>query len=423
MVRFINQIWHAFRQTLFLFAFAISFWILAYLFYSTDFRYYYYAKTDSEFLQRFENYATTSLSALKQARLWLKHNKYYEKRVLFNQSNENSLCIGVLYKKRISIGNLYQPLVTITSLLTRIKLKYQDRVRISVINVENNTNNELDLIRGIIHIVPLSLNASLLKTISHYEKVKETYDYINTMKYYSENYNSTCKHVLLIEDDSVVCKDWYYKIQYALEYINKNGRKWYCLKLFTSFRYYDWVTHPFTLFMSILKIFGFYIFEYLVVTRLLYFYKSKINLIFAKLFLMANSILLIFFLNCASISPLGYGVKTFTLGFNAVANLYPMSVLDKLATFFYSNLQNFQQSFEPKDIVVKRFKNLYNYDEYILEPAMFQHLGLQSSMSYSKIDLNNIRNVQYSQRVFQSYSFMKEYNRETIEFDPNYWVS
>ena len=75
-------------------------------------------------------------------------------------------------------------------------------------------------------------------------------------------------------------------------------------------------------------------------------------------------------------------------------------------------------SFLPKDLLLKEFKNEFRLKEYIVEPAVFQHVGLQSSFSQRLFDKFNIFKVQY--RPFQSYSFNKEYLRPIV-FDPNYW--
>ena len=96
-----------------------------------------------------------------------------------------------------------------------------------------------------------------------------------------------------------------------------------------------------------------------------------------------------------------------------------MSVLPQLLNFIQFSVDNLQY-FEPKDILMKKFKKKYGFKEYIIEPALFQHLGLQSSMSLRRIDFQNIYNVQF--RPFQSYTFKKEYEKE-INFNSNYFNS
>ena len=129
------------------------------------------------------------------------------------------------------------------------------------------------------------------------------------------------------------------------------------------------------------------------------------------------------------ISPLGYGLHEFSLGFNTVANVYPNAILNDLSLFMREYALEFvlkgvsdMYKFEPKDLLLKKFKKKYNLKEFILEPSVFQHVGLQSSFSFANVlntENNNIYKVQF--RPFQSYSFLKEYTRP-LTFDPVYWL-
>ena len=108
------------------------------------------------------------------------------------------------------------------------------------------------------------------------------------------------------------------------------------------------------------------------------------------LLLLLNTILIHIWLKCTHISPLGYGLHQFTLGFNAVANVYPREILKDLATYLNEYFQNVHENFGkqnffeiiPKDEFLKTFKKKFNLKEFILEPSVFQHVGLQSSKSY-----------------------------------------
>jgi hypothetical protein len=395
------------------------FWLLAYAFLYPEFRFKYYSKNNEEFLSKFEAYTNSSLIALNQLKAWLKKsndlslNKSTNK-VIFNRSIENGLCVGILHKNRYSIGRYYHPLMTLSSILTRVKLKYQDRILVSIIDVEGYTkSDEMDPIKDLIHINYLSLDPALIRDLSiHHNKVKEAHDYINIMRYYYSNYNKTCKYVLLIEDDSVACENWYEKVEEAIKYLNENklANSWYCLKFFTSFRFFDWLVHSLTVFKFLLTIIALCLVKYLIISKTSSWSRFK------KFCVLASSCMLSFWIYANSVSPLGYGVHKFTIGFNAVANLYPISVMNQIANFIQNRVDHLE-NFEPKDILMKRFKNFYNYDEYIVEPALFQHLGLQSSMSLAPVDLKDAYTRQY--RPFQSYSFIKEYDK-LFSFNPDY---
>jgi hypothetical protein len=148
------------------------------------------------------------------------------------------------------------------------------------------------------------------------------------------------------------------------------------------------------------------------------------------LLLFVNTLFIHLYLKSTHISPLGYGLHEFSLGFNAVANVYPREVIKSLATYLedyfthsYENFKNLE-FFEitPKDLLLKKFKTKYNLKEFILEPSVFQHVGLQSSLSYTEFDSTEIYKQQY--KPFQSYSYLKEYakeRRDEIKFDPNEW--
>ena len=137
--------------------------------------------------------------------------------------------------------------------------------------------------------------------------------------------------------------------------------------------------------------------------------------------LFVHTLLLVFLLKFTHISPLGYGLSAFTIGFNSVANLYPRCLLGQLSTYIENYLVTLQsfKAFLPKDLLLVRFEKEFGYSEYIVEPALFQHVGLQSSMSQL---LSPVRVETVQSRPFQSYSFIKEYWRP-IAFDADYWFN
>ena len=106
-----------------------------------------------------------------------------------------------------------------------------------------------------------------------------------------------------------------------------------------------------------------------------------------------------------------------------MANLYPRSKLNQIAKHIEYTVRSYVQghvtNFEPKDIALKTYKKNFLLDEYIIEPSLFQHIGLHSSLGGSD-KLNDVHLQQY--RPFQSYSFNKEYFNP-ISFDSNYWLS
>jgi len=62
-----------------------------------------------------------------------------------------------------------------------------------------------------------------------------------------------CQYGLLFEDDVIAAPSWYEKLATSLrELDDQRPGKWLCLKLFTAFRYYDWITHIPTLVRSVI---------------------------------------------------------------------------------------------------------------------------------------------------------------------------
>ena len=55
----------------------------------------------------------------------------------------------------------------------------------------------------------------------------------------------SCKYALVVEDDVIPARDWYEKLADAINHIetNYNLERFMSLKLFTSFRSYDWILH------------------------------------------------------------------------------------------------------------------------------------------------------------------------------------
>ena len=111
--------------------------------------------------------------------------------------------------------------------------------------------------------------------------------------------------------------------------------------------------------------------------------------------------------------------------------VFPRFILNDLSLFmceyvfkFVQQQQQRQQQdlqkFEPKDLLLRKFKKKFNLKEFILEPSVFQHVGLQSSFNSMNAFAGgkDIYKVQF--RPFQSYSFMKE-NTKTLTFDSIYW--
>lgn len=262
-------------------------------------------------------------------------------------------------------------------------------------------------------------------------KLKESADYVYAMEYYS-NSKPNCKYVLLLEDDSLPSPYWYEKILQAIEALPPSDN-WFCLKLFTSFRSYDWLIHMPTVLISALIVLAisfiliriFYFILYLKYRFILGINRQQTHRSKLIVFIfILNSVLIVALFNARHVSPLGYGVHGFSIGFNTVANVFPRSKLAIIYTYLEATIDAYLAGrvsvFEPKDLALNGFRVRTRLKEFIAEPAVFQHVGLQSSLG-GTISWHGISNVQY--RPFQSYSFEKEYSKSPISFDPKYWTT
>jgi len=137
-----------------------------------------------------------------------------------------------------------------------------------------------------------------------------------------------------------------------------------------------------------------------------------------------NLLTLAVFINSSSIKPIGYGLKAYSQGFNAVAVVYPRHQLLAFSDYLVGSIYSYvvagtSDKFIPKDIVLSLYKQENKLDIYVVEPSLVQHVGVHSSLRNLNHSPVNIKQNQY--RPFQSYSFMKNYEIP-IKFDPLYWL-
>nr|RNA32468.1 hypothetical protein BpHYR1_004478 [Brachionus plicatilis] len=369
IVNFIQKILKS--EILFLIFFLIKLWFLIGIInrHNPYSKLYYIFDTDKEFLDDINRYYNQSLIALEKIKKWKSENYQIAKlrnsdQPFFNNYElirenglkEGKLCVGIMSKQRPVTSHNY-PLKTIVSLLSRVPLKYQDRILVTVYNVDRiPLKNRTDLVPliGIVNIVDFKQNVSkLVDNFDGFKKIKEAADYVTVLRHY---YNQDiCDLILMIEDDSIPCKNWYNKIIEAVGYVKKTN--WFCLKLFTSFREFDWAVYPYSVLIAIVKL--------IIINFIL-------NIIFMpkmiKIVLFVNAILIVIRFNELSIRPIGYGVKEYSIGFNAIANLYPKSKLNELAEFIEDDVINYithkASEFEPKDIALELFRKMHKYKEF-----------------------------------------------------------
>lgn len=379
----------------------------------------YYFKTDKQFMNYLDKYFNSTKSAQESLLKWFetKSNRTFQNEYLFFKNNYKTndvLCVGLITKERFSEQNYDYATQTLMSLVTRIQQKHQNKVSITLFNVSNSPFQ----LNNLFKVININTTNDYSNT-----KIKEALDYSNIMRIISKRHE--CKYGLLVEDDSIAAPNWYLKLIETIDLLEAQySNKWMCLKLFTSFRYYDWLIHFETIFKSILFVIIFASAEYFIIFNINKHFKFNFKLKKFAYAISLNLIVLKFYLNSSHISPLGYGVKKYSQGFNTVAILYPKDQLDLIAAYLDSSTKQhliYGKEFLPKDIALNEYKKQNSLNEFILEPALFQHIGVHSSLR--RDIFNSQRNVlNYQFGPFHSYSFLKEYS-QLIKFDVKFWLN
>ena len=320
-------------------------------------RNYFRVNSDSEFLERFYFYRKTSEKAIFDLKKWLDKNNKTKK--LFQRNNNNSICVGIVSKERLGHPNI-QPntiIPSIASLATRIKFKYENKVNIIVLNVDQNKKREdLMALSDLIEIVDLENPISPLRFEAQHPKVKEMSDYAFILKWLHKR---SCAYVLLLEDDAIASYNWYEKTIDAITKLNSYTKNWFCLKLFTGFSQFDWIFDIDSVIRTILFVIMFAVAQCLFLNYLINILNKQEWSFNQELFqtraflslkhipkkyifcIVLHTILFKLYLNCTSSYPFGHGVREFVQGFNLVATVYPNTHLQPIAKYLDTYLENF----------------------------------------------------------------------------------
>lgn len=304
--------------------------------------------------------------------------------------------------------------ISAMALITRIKLKHENKVRIVILNLNNDDSEDVNKFKSILHIERVS---SLLIKPDKNERVKELLDYIAVIERF---HRLKCNYTLLVEDDAIAALDWFESINDVLSNHLLNENNWIFVKLFTGYKLYDWdwLMYPEAILRVIFFSIVFGTFQVFLIKNKI---KAKIWKLIVIILIYLNSLLLISWLNTTSIHPVRSGLRTYNSGFGCVAVLYPRQILEnnKLVDYFKSTLENYISGrvnfFEPKDLLLDRFKKANNLTEYTIEPSVFQHIGMHSSLYARDASRNGFKTM------FKSNSFI--HTNELIHFNPIKFLS
>lgn len=156
---------------------------------------------------------------------------------LFNNKSAEYLCIEILSVAR---SGRYLTQV-VTALLARMPLKYQNRIRITLhnMNIPLDGNEEAISFGDLLHVknVEYPPNRNPSKYEGHDNFIKETIDYLVAMDHVLE---SNCKYGLLLEDDAMASVGWADDLMGTLDELEAKNSRWMVLKLFSTFLWVDW---------------------------------------------------------------------------------------------------------------------------------------------------------------------------------------
>lgn len=334
---------------------------------------------------------------------------------MFNQRTTapKYLCLSIMTKNRIGskVNYLNQLLM---SILTRTYFRHQRDILIRVFNTENQAQNHRHVFdyANLVEIVNLTSqvrNSNL--------RVKEALDFTLVLEHL---HSLRCNYSIVLEDDALVSYFWYERLQQTLADLAKTKQCWLYLKLFTGYKFFDWdwLVRP----GSIMRVFIYSMLMFLVQVVVVKF--TCMNELNGKrrrllFYLLVNAVALMVVFHATSTHPSGHGVHEYATGFGMVAMLYRRETLLNLSDYIKTVVNDYvtgrSNFFEPKDLLLERYRNQTGCAEFILEPSLFQHTGMHSSLYQRDTSIEGY----YLMR--KSFSFID--NSKRIVFDENFLLS
>lgn len=309
-------------------------------------------------IDKFHMYASTSHTALEEARAFLKENGIPTP--LFADLTQKAgftppkICIGIqTAARKVSPINYLEQ--TVGSLLARMKLP-DDDIYIHVFNVQDPSIYHKD-IESVQDLVPVTSTKGQLPAeinVPMIPQYAEAHDHLEAMRVLMK---IGCKYPILIEDDALPQIGWVDQIRKAIDQLEKRGTDWFVVKLYIARKPQDERKN-----------------------------KSYV------------------------------GITDFDQGFNGVALMYnPLHMLrygDSLVQHTREVMAGRlgKEHYEFKDTYMHYFKKM-GYAIEAFEPPIFQHTGIYSSV--------NNRPLDKFPWYMESREFVSE--NVPIKFDANLW--
>lgn len=213
----------------------------------------FYSPNLARFTDLPERRKADSRIALAQMETYAKAHGY--QLPLFNKPSARRLCVGIVSIRRkegegsgeskATKDHEYLSQTT-ASLLTRIPWKYQDRVHITLYNVEKDPSEhwEAQKISRLLRTVSPDYRGITGQQVEEILKAggiiyKENIDYQAALQ--DQLSLGGCQYSLILEDDVLATDGWYEQIERVLEAVPKD-RPWHYVKLFSTLKFqgYQW---------------------------------------------------------------------------------------------------------------------------------------------------------------------------------------
>ena len=412
MINYQNfEIMKYFKILIKLFLTIVLSWIILLLFSHLNHysKFNHYELNFEKYKHKYQKFEQSAQKVKKQLANLVSKKKNY---LFFNRQDAKYLCVGIISKRRNGNNPSNYVQQSIVSLLSRVSLKREDKLRIIAFNTDDfpEENHQLVQFKYLIKVVNITSNVK-----SPNPRVKEAMDYSMMLEYF---FKLNCSYSILNEDDSIFAENWFEILFHNLKRSELSAfDDWFLCKLFSGYIFFDisWVKNP------NLAIFCRYIYTLILTCsiqiclhRLII--GNKLNLIYFVFFFI-NSTIQTFVYISTSVSPQGDGFQYFWTGFGTVSVLYPQRSLQPLSLFLKEIVTSYVNKssdfFEPKDLLIDCFREKNNFKEIIISPSLVQHTGMHSSLMFKEISSNGFR------RMYKSFSFIDDL--KVLNINQNVW--
>jgi hypothetical protein len=340
---------------------------------------------------------------------------------VFAKPTAKRLCVGITSVYRKDMTYLEQ---TIASLLSRAPLSYQDKIHLTLYNLDDPPSKHITAIdlskvvnvkKGSYKAVDPDAGPFDKKRI----KVKEFLDYIVVLK---EEKKHNCEYYLILEDDVLAAQDWAKKTLQLVDEIESKKEDYSVVKLFTMeiFQPARWMWSRWSdyfLVIGLTLVFAGSIYAAMLfvarginkfINRAIpedyelknhegapyWGHFSSFNLI-AFLCLLGGTLSWVLTANRITFVREPVGLSEKEIGAMYQANLYSADALDRWIDFMtdvYITARDQGVRLQPKDVYVDEFNSAQlekyqkQFKSMIFTPNIFQHTGIESS-------IGNIRTV------------------------------